>query len=58
VCGDILLVNVPHFFYKKPPMKLEARLLDRDGKIARALKQVWNSDVTKTGLFKVAVELK
>jgi hypothetical protein len=51
VCGNIPLVNVFLTFYKKPPMKLEARLLDRDGKIARASKQVWNSDVNQNWLI-------
>jgi hypothetical protein len=34
--GDFLLINVPYHFYKKPPMKLQARLLGKDGKISGA----------------------
>jgi hypothetical protein len=40
-------------------MKLQATLLDKDGKIARALKQVWNSDVNQNWLIQNwLVELK
>jgi len=32
--GDFLLLNIPHYFDKKPPMKLQARLFDNRGKIS------------------------
>jgi len=31
--GDFLLVSIPYYFDKTPPEKLQARLLDRNGKI-------------------------
>lgn len=31
--GTFLLVNVPYYFNKEPPLKLHARLLDKKGKI-------------------------